>query len=260
MEEIDYRKLLENSKLPKGVVVDLVVDVFNVSKEAMKQKKLFDANHFIDAAFEYIGEEGTLLIRAFNWDFCHDVPFDVRKTPSQVGALGNVAMKRPDFARTQHPLYSWFVKGKYAKELLKIDEQDAFGPDSIFAWEHHREDSYQLNVGNPRVFGLTLIHYMEQVLKVPYRYTKFFTCDYCGYDGVLSKRTYSMYVRDLSLQIDTDDSVYMPAFLDKGIRIDSENQGICTNLFSIKKLCEEFEQDYLTNGKLTGVTVTKINE
>ena len=71
--------------------------------------EFFDANKFIDNFIEIIGDNGSLVFPIFNWDFCIGIPFDYYKTPSKVGALTSVALKRKDFKRTQHPIYSFVV-------------------------------------------------------------------------------------------------------------------------------------------------------
>lgn len=250
--------MLKNSHLKKGAVVDLVIDLFNVNKTIMKKGLIFDANEFIDAVIDYVGVNGTVLIRAFNWDFCQGKAFDINHTPSKVGALGNVALNRTDFTRTDHPLYSWLVWGKYKEELVKKRETDAFGSESIFAWECEKINAVQLNIGSPSVNGLTLFHYVEQKVGVKYRYRKQFTGHYIDHNGKDSIRTYSMYVRDLKYHITTDDEVYMDELIQKGIRIDGEYDGIKTQLYKIPELCDVYEKDFRKTEIPSGVTLEKV--
>ena len=39
--------------------------------------------------------------------------FDIEKSPSKTGTLGQLTLKRSDFSRTAHPIYSFSVFGKY---------------------------------------------------------------------------------------------------------------------------------------------------
>ena len=50
----------------------------------------------------------------------------------------------------------------------------------------------------------TLMHYFEQKYGISYRYEKNFTGNYIDENGVESKRSYSMYVRDLDLDVQND--------------------------------------------------------
>ena len=259
MEELNYKELLDNCNIKKGMTVDLVVDIFNVTKVCWANKKKFDPDHFIDAVLDYIGEEGTLLIRAFNWDYCHDTPFDIRTTPSKVGALGNVAMKRDDFRRTKHPLYSWWVKGKYAEELLANEERTSFGPGSIFDWEYHNPDAVQLNIGNPSTNGISLFHYVEQKVNVHYRFEKQFTGQYTDYDGNTTTQTYSMFVRDLDYDTDYNDELYMDDLRKAGFRLEGAYEGIDTQTYIITGLCDLYYEDFSKTGVPSGVKLTKLN-
>lgn len=258
MKEFDYEELIKRSNLEREMTVDLVVDLFNVTKQSWLVGRKFDANNFIDAVCDYIGANGTVLVRAFNWDFCHGATFDIRSMPSRAGALGNVVMKRGDFMRTRHPLYSWYVKGRDAKYLCELDNRDAFGKDSVFAWEHHNPYAVQLNIGNPSTNGITLFHYMEEQTNVSYRYKKNFTGKYIDYEGNETIQTYSMYVRDLGYHITTNDEVYMDELIQKGIRLDGEYEGIKTQLYKIPELCDIYEKDFKKTGIPSGVTLEKV--
>ncbi len=81
---------------------------------------------------------------------------------------------------------------------MQNDSQNAFGQGTIF------EKLYDWNckalvIGIPALQGLTYIHHVEQMVGVPYRYNKNFTGDYTDENGVCTKRTYAMYVRDLDM-------------------------------------------------------------
>ena len=44
----------------------------------------------------YVGKNGTIFIPTYNWDFCKGKTFHYKKTRSQSGSLGNIALKRKD--------------------------------------------------------------------------------------------------------------------------------------------------------------------
>lgn len=191
-----YREYIQACKVQPGDILDVGSDMMKFLLYFKQRHWKFDANLLIDALKEAVGEEGTIMIRTFNWDFCHDVPFDRAKTPSRVGNLGNVALKRPDFLRTRHALYSWCVWGKYQKELTEMDPEDSFGDGGVFDFLERKDATY-LRMGNTLVPGTTFIHRSEQRAGLPYRYIKRFTGPYIDYDGSVREKTYSMFVRDL---------------------------------------------------------------
>lgn len=68
----------------------------------------------------------------FNWDFCRGIAYDILKSKTQTGALGNIALKRSDFRRTKHPIYSFAVVGKFQNELVALENKGAFDSNSPF--------------------------------------------------------------------------------------------------------------------------------
>lgn len=200
-EYISYLKYANYLKIKEGDVVLVSSDIRAIFYKEMENTGLFpDANLFIDSLIEKIGNEGTLLFPTFNWDFCHNVPFNYNKTKGKTGSLGNVCLNRKDFKRTKHALYSFAVFGKDKEYLCDIDPTDAFGPDSIFeylAQKHAKNVLLDVPMNN----CFTFLHYVEQKtgLPIPYRFTKEFTGEYIDEKGITTTKTYSMFVRDLVL-------------------------------------------------------------
>ncbi len=190
----------------KGDILYISSDVTLLTLDAcrkctLKGKKDIDVlyGHIIDSMQDMVGEEGTLLFPVFTWSFCRNVPYDVRTTQGEVGALGNwVLNNRKDFVRTDHPLYSFMVWGKDADVLAAMRNRTAWGKDSPFAFLHsHGGKNLIINVSLGGSF--TFLHYVEESIHVPHRYYKDFHGDYVDAKGNSSARTYTMYVRDLDI-------------------------------------------------------------
>ncbi len=176
----------------------------------LKGKKDIDIFYdlLIDAFKEMVTEEGTLLFPVFTWSFCKGTPYDVKTTQGEVGALGNwVLNRREDFVRTAHPLYSFMVWGRGAKELAAMTNRTAWGEDSPFAYLHsHYGKNLIINVSLGGSF--TFLHYVEESIHVPHRYYKDFHGSYVNPDASTEERTYTMFVRDLDIdskQVTPDD-------------------------------------------------------
>lgn len=191
---LDFLK--ELSWIGKGDFLYVVSDMLELAKVTREQGAHFKADDLIDALQELVGEEGTIVFPTFNWDFCKGVAFDYYKTPSRTGALTKAALKRKDFRRTAHPIYSFAVWGKESDRLMENASVDCFGPGTIFEYMYE-VDAKGISIGIPILEGLTYVHHVEQMVGVPYRYHKEFTAQYTDADGVCSERTYRMYVRDL---------------------------------------------------------------
>lgn len=199
----DYIELKEIPKLfdlKKGDKVWIASDLKRLIYACIENGDDTDLNVLIDAFIEEIGEEGTLLIPTFNWDFCKGKTFDYKKTPCKTGSLGKIALKREDFKRTKHPIYSFAVWGKDKELLCSMENKSSFGADSPF--------NYCREVNAKNIFidvecqhSFTFVHYVEEMEGITYRYLKDFTADYIDENGEVSTRTYSMNVRDLSEDI-----------------------------------------------------------
>ncbi len=176
-------------------------DIVGLMYVCRDNKEQFNPNIFIDSIIEKIGEKGTLLFPTYNWDYCEGKSFDYLNTISKTGSLSNVALKRKDFIRTKHPIYSHAVWGFDSKYLYSLNNKSAFGPDSVFAYLHNNK-AKQLFIGVKESFwygnAYSSIHYIEEKVEVDYRYIKFFSAPYINETGIKKDSTYSMYVRDLN--------------------------------------------------------------
>lgn len=196
---VTWGSWLESLKwIDAGDCVYVVSDMLDLAKVYREQGQKLELDALIDTLQRLVGKEGTLLFPTFNWDFCKGTGFDYHKTPVRTGALSKAALKRRDFVRTAHPLYSFAVWGAHRDELMADRSVDAFGPGTIF------ERMYRWNtkvpvIGLSPLQGVTYIHHVEQTVGVPYRYSKDFTADYTDAQGVCETRTYRMYVRDLDM-------------------------------------------------------------
>lgn len=46
--------------------------------------------------------------------------------------MANIALKRAEFKRTKHPIYSFMVANNFQKDLIKLDNKGAFDENSPF--------------------------------------------------------------------------------------------------------------------------------
>ena len=194
MEEFNYKNFLSGLNIESGDIIEVASDLLSILLYCRNKKLKFDANKLIDELIQLVGQEGTLLIRTFSWEFCSKGLFDYHNTLSQSGALGNYTLKRADFKRTRHPIYSWSVFGKYKNDLLKYNNKEAFGKNTPFDFIENNKGKY-LVLGNITGTAMTMVHHWEKVANVPYRKEKSFKGKYIDEDNLSSFRTYSMFVR-----------------------------------------------------------------
>ena len=156
----------------------------------------------IDALLEVLGEEGTLLMPTFNFDFCKGADWDVRETPSQMGYMTNLARLDPRARRVFHPIYSFAVIGKYAEDFGEINDKSSYGANSAFAKLRELEGKIMV-IGLSYNDSMTFFHHIEEMEGVDYRYLKDFTGNITDWDGNTVTDTYQMLVRNLEMGIET---------------------------------------------------------
>jgi aminoglycoside 3-N-acetyltransferase len=138
------------------------------------------AETVVEAMMDALGPEGTLLTPAFTpgaWvehlampdcraccprDFCPSV------WPSHEGAIPNAALRRPGRLRSCHPTHSWVANGARAADVLRAHQfsQTVCGHGNPF--EKLVELDGCIVILGVGVNTITLWHYFEDILQVPY--------------------------------------------------------------------------------------------
>jgi len=128
-----------------------------------------------DSFIEILGPDGTWLIPTYTYSFCRGESFDVQNSPSTVGYFTEQFRKLPNAIRSVEPLFSVAGIGPKVDEIFNNLPMNSFGKDSIYD-RLVKEDAYICNIGVGTRYA-TFVHYVEQLIGVPYRYRKVFTGD-----------------------------------------------------------------------------------
>ncbi|MBD5522967.1 MAG: AAC(3) family N-acetyltransferase [Lachnospiraceae bacterium] len=246
-EYVHLRDIVDKLAINKGDTLLISSDLKGLLFQCLEHEDDTDLNIFLESLMETVGSEGTILLPTFNWDFCKGVTFDYHRTPSRTGSLGKVALKRKDYVRTKHPLYSFAVWGKDAKRLYKMENKDSFGQDSPFAYlKEVRAKNLFIDVSYQDSF--TFAHYAEEWEgNVPYRYIKEFTAGYIDEQGKEEIRTYSMFVRDLDKNVHVTINPMEEKFIEASAVRTYEINGVNFRLLSLDKAYELMKEDILNN-------------
>jgi aminoglycoside 3-N-acetyltransferase len=157
----------------------------------------------VESLLDCIGGEGTLLLPLFNFDFSNGRPFDRRSTPSQMGAMTELARGDRRFLRTRHPIYSFAVTGPLAGKFEGLTNVGALSDDGPFGLLRRCGGKIAV-IDLDDQNSMTNYHHIEEVMCVDYRYHKNFTGTYTDVDGKVSERTYSLFVWDEKKNVMTD--------------------------------------------------------
>jgi len=183
--------------LSRGRVVLLHSRTLRTLKRLASMGTSPDPDIILDSFLRVVGPDGTLLMPLFNFDFASGKPFDIRRTPSQMGVLTETARRRAGAVRTGHPIYSFCALGAQAGLFAGVCNYSGYGQDSPFGIVH-RVDGQLAVLDLPEVESVTFVHYVEECAKVSYRYHKEFRGLYTDESGVTAERVFSLYVRDIA--------------------------------------------------------------
>ena len=146
----------------------------------------------VQGLLEALGNSGTLLMPALSYEHVtskHPV-FDVRRTPSNVGAIPEHFRNRAGTRRSLHPTHSVCGVGVLANNLLRDHELDRTpcGPHSPF----HRLRTYE---GKILMLGCglrpnTSMHAIEEMCEPPYLFGSSLTYHLIDWNGHSQERTY----------------------------------------------------------------------
>lgn len=194
-----------------------------------------------DSLMVTLGEEGTLVLPLFNFDFPDTGYFNIRETPSQMGALTEVGRQHSKAVRTGHPIYSFAAIGKLSKEFENIDNKSGYGSNSPFAKIKEFNGKIAI-IGLTDQNSMTSYHFVEEQNRVNYRYFKDFKGKYVDWDGSESVRTYSLYVRDLERGVKTDVNRMMDYLWQIGAyKGDKHNEGYGMRTISFNTFYDEVD-------------------
>ena len=147
---------------------------------------------FLDA----VGPSGTVVLPLFNFDFTRGVAFDLRSTPSHMGALTEAGRCHPSAVRTGHPIYSFAAIGSVSQKFRLVDNFSGYGSDSPFALLRTLNAKIAV-LDLPDQNSMTFYHHVEEMHQVEYRYHKRFSGEYIDLDGQRAEKTYGLFVRNI---------------------------------------------------------------
>jgi aminoglycoside 3-N-acetyltransferase len=128
---------------------------------------------FFETVKKIIGNNGTILIPTYNYDFTRGGLFDKKKTESQVGSFSNYLLKKYYKNRTKEPIFNHLIFGRLKNKLMKCEIKEAFGNKSIFAMMQKFKFKIVCFCCSPN--NITFLHYIERLANVKYRYNKIFS-------------------------------------------------------------------------------------
>lgn len=189
--------------LQQGDTVLLHSNCVRTVKIFMKKGYVVDPNLLLDSFLRALGPSGTLLLPLFNFDFTTGVPFDIRNTPSHMGAITEAGRLHSSAVRTGHPIYSFAAIGHRAEEFRDVNNFSGYGINSPFGILREMDGKIAV-LDLPDQNSMTFYHHIEEMNDVNYRYHKTFSGKYTDGLGKSEYRTYGLFVRKIEEGVLTD--------------------------------------------------------
>lgn len=200
-----YKKL----GVTKGRTVYVTGNFGRLGHYVTKEKaEVFNAHY--NALLTLLGTPGTIVFPTHSFSLCNtSKPFDLEKTPSETGPFTEHLRKKSGSVRQLHPYSSSTAIGSQANYYCSENGLHVYDVQSPF----HRmveQEALFLSVGMLPQHSASLVHYVEFMMGVPYRYTKEFVHTCIDHNKVQKTQCFYLHVlyRDLALIRDRNKKIF----------------------------------------------------
>tara|TARA_B100000029_G_C17554296_1_gene951195 strand:- start:943 stop:1743 length:801 start_codon:yes stop_codon:yes gene_type:complete len=163
---------LKNLNIVKNDNVYIASDLRPFALIRISKKRKLEI--IIESIMDVIGNKGSIFSPSASMNLCNtNIPFDVSNTPSyQMGSLSEYIRQIEGSVRSMHPF--WSVSGIGSNShILKNVSKHSYGFET--PWSRFLNIGVkQINFGIHPSRAVTLIHHIETIMGVPYRYNKEF--------------------------------------------------------------------------------------
>jgi aminoglycoside 3-N-acetyltransferase len=158
----------------------------------------------------------TLIFPTFTFSFPNKEDFNVQNSKTPMGLFNEYFRNQQDVIRSVDPLMSNALLGKHTEFITDIGKNSC-GKDSTFDCLHKTELNVKFLFFGTRIGDcFTFMHYIEDKLKVPYRYERPFTGKIINHDNSYTD-TYNLCVRYSNVFPGSGSYIYENILLERGI-------------------------------------------
>jgi aminoglycoside 3-N-acetyltransferase len=221
----DIRESYEKIGISKGMTISLKTDLRFLGPYSSNSQ-----NDMLEAHFNVLADlidlsKGTIVVSTASTSLCNtNNKFDIKNTPSEMGSLTEFIRNQSGAIRSFHPFNSYAAVGKRADYICSNNSRHCYGNNTPTA-RLLELDAKCLSIGLHPIEVTTLIHHVEMLMGVPYRYVKEFIHPVLRKDRVVYEPFY-MHLRYLECDavMNLDAMVY-PNFYKFGYKIQEEYLG-----------------------------------
>jgi len=197
----DFTSSLVQVGLRSGDVVLVQCDLLRIGPLAGISDREGILDFYYRGLREVLTEQGTLVVVTAFEDYArYNTPFVLDESPSRTGVFSEYIRCMPQALRSCHPIMSLTALGPMAEEICGGPHIDGLGYDSPWG-RLHRKNAKLLTLGYGfQKDGMTFLHYVENLLSVPYQYNKIYNAPVFAY-GKEMPGPFTMSVRYLDYGI-----------------------------------------------------------
>ena len=184
----ELRECNRNLGIKNGNTIYVTGNVSRLARSKLKKADILDA--LLLSFQSSIGDSGTIFAPSASMNLCNtNIVFDLDNTPShEMGAFSEYLRQCKNSIRSFHPFWSICGVGNDANILRNVSRH-SYGVGS--PWSRFlKHNTRQVNIGVHPSKAVTLIHHLEVITGVPYRYTKEFIHPVKRGDGVFKEPFY----------------------------------------------------------------------
>ncbi len=130
----------------------------------------------------------NIIVPTFTYSFCNNEDYDVTGSKTSMGAFNEYVRKLDGRYRTDDPILSVSVPVEL-KEKFENASNESLGVNSALDIIHSMDDVKFLFLGAEMGDCFTYVHYVEKMMKVPYRVDMAFEGKVIYPDGSVKRRT-----------------------------------------------------------------------
>jgi aminoglycoside N3'-acetyltransferase len=176
-------------------------DMTRISRDIFKSDNLYQ--HIFQLPYDHLKSvfvDFELWFPAFNYDFAKSKLFKVDHDPVQVGSFNEWVRQTKNYSRSQVPIFSILREVNKTATSTQSDFRP-FSKAGEFGELVSRKG--QILLFGARLNSLTFIHYVEELLEIPYKYNKTFY-GYIEFKSNTSPVSTTYLVRPMGLNLEYD--------------------------------------------------------
>lgn len=153
--------------------------------------KMETLDSFYDALKIACGKDLTILVPTFSQKLANtNIPFDPKKTPTELGVFPNYILQKTESVRSFHPFTSFAAIGEKAEYICGGKTRFPYGIDSPYDRILSLKNPSAVSIGLEPRLTCSLVHHAEFNMHVPYRYIKEFDHPVKISESVIAERFY----------------------------------------------------------------------